>query len=277
MSRIIRLAAPGLVALLPLLAAAQPQAPVRLAMMDMMPMGGGTPANQAPMAQQAPMPMQQMQPMQPMQPMQQMRPMQPQQMQPMQPQQMQPMQQMPTQGAGQMQAPGIQQGMPMQQMPMQPGAGGAMSMCPMMSMMMQNMQNMMRMGGGQPGMMPPADGSAAMGAPMGGGNSAARLEGRIAYLRTDLRITDAQAPAWEAFAAALRSGREHLDAARDSLSGANAAADPMVRLQAYESHLMARTEAVRSTRLAFNTLFAQLDDAQKRAATTTMLPFIGTF
>lgn len=231
-------------------------------MMDMVPMGGGTAAN-APMAQQAPMqPMQQM-------PAGQM-PM------PAQPSAPQAPMQMPTQGAGQMQAPATQPGMPMQQMPMQPGAGGAMAMCPMMTMMMQNMQTMMRMGGGQPGM-PPADGSAAMAAPMGGGNSATRLEGRIAYLRTDLRITDAQAPAWEAFAAALRSGREHLDAARNSLSGANAAADPMVRLQAYESHLMARTEAVRSTRLAFNTLFAQLDDAQKRAATTTMLPFIGTF
>lgn len=252
-------------------------------MMDMMPMGGGAAANQAPMAQQAQMPMQPMQQMQPMQPMQP-QPMQPMQQMPAgqmpmpaQPSVPQAPMQMPTQGAGQMQAPASQPGMPMQQMPMQPGAGGAMSMCPMMTMMMQNMQNMMRMGGGQPSSMPPSDGSAAMGAPMGGGNSAARLEGRIAYLRTDLRITDVQAPAWEAFAAALRSGREHLDAARDSLSGANAAADPMVRLQAYESHLMARTEAVRSTRLAFNTLFAQLDDAQKRAATTTMLPFIGTF
>ena len=109
------------------------------------------------------------------------------------------------------------------------------------------------------------------------GSSAARLEGRIAYLRAELRITDAQAPAWETFAAALRAGREHLDAARAALQESGTGADPMTRLQSYENHLRARTEAIHMTRMAFNTLYGQLDDAQKRVATTTMLPFIGAF
>ena len=51
----------------------------------------------------------------------------------------------------------------------------------------------------------------------------------------------------------------------------------MARLESYENHLKARTEAVHMTRMAFNTLFGQLDDAQKRMATTSMLPFIGSF
>ena len=51
----------------------------------------------------------------------------------------------------------------------------------------------------------------------------------------------------------------------------------MTRLESYENHLKARTEAIHMTRMAFNTLYGQLDDAQKRVATTTMLPFIGAF
>ncbi|MBL8702592.1 MAG: Spy/CpxP family protein refolding chaperone [Alphaproteobacteria bacterium] len=165
--------------------------------------------------------------------------------------------------------------------PQAPTSDAVAAMCQMMAMM----QNMMRMGGMQSAPMPRQEmPGGAMAMPMMGGataadpsQSAAMLEGRIAYLRTELRITETQAPAWEAFASSLRAGREHLDAARGALQGANAAADPMARLQAYESHLTARTEAVRMTRLAFNVLFAQLDDAQKRVATTTMLPFIGAF
>ena len=169
--------------------------------------------------------------------------------------------------------------MPMGQAQQQP-----MAMCPMMQMM----QNTMRMGAAQQGMMPPMQGGAGAGMDMGMGgpmargpqpmgSSAARLEGRIAYLRAELRITDAQAPAWETFAEALRSGREHLDAARAALQESGTGADPMARLQSYENHLRARTEAIHMTRMAFNTLYGQLDDAQKRVATTTMLPFIGAF
>ena len=190
-------------------------------------------------------------------------------------------------GGGGMQAQG--QGpmpMPMGQAQQQP-----MAMCPMM---MNMMQNMMRMGAGQQQGMAPMQGGAGPGGSMGMGmgamgggamaggvqpmgSSAARLEGRIAFLRAELRITDAQAPAWERFAAALRSGREHLDAARAALQDSNTGADPMARLEAYETHLRARSEAIHTTRMAFNTLYGQLDEAQKRAATVTMLPFIGTF
>ncbi len=148
----------------------------------------------------------------------------------------------------------------------------------------------MRMGAAQPGM-PQMQGGAGSGAATGmtemGGSmtsatlptdtSVSRLEGRVAFLRSELHITDGQAPAWEIFAAALRSGREHLDAARTALQASTTGADPMARLESFENHLTSRTEAIRRTRLAFNALYSQLDDAQKQVATTTMLPFIGAF
>ncbi len=142
--------------------------------------------------------------------------------------------------------------------------------------MMEMMQNMMRMGAAQQGMPPMQGGTTAGGTPSAG-NSAARLEGHIAFLRTELRISDIQAPAWESFATALRAGRDHLDAARAALQDSNANADPMARLKSFENHLKERAEAIHTTQMAFITLHAQLDDAQKQLATTTMLPFIGAF
>lgn len=142
--------------------------------------------------------------------------------------------------------------------------------------MMEMMQNMMRMGAAPQSMPPMQPGAMAGGTPPAG-SSAARLEGRIAFLRTELRITDAQAPAWESFATALRGGREHLDAARAALQDSGANADPMARLKSFENHLRERADAIHTTQMAFITLHAQLDDAQKKQAATTMLPFIGAF
>jgi hypothetical protein len=64
-----------------------------------------------------------------------------------------------------------------------------------MGQMMQMMERMMamRQGGMSPGTMRAFD----------------RIEGQLAYLRTALRVTDAQMPQWNAFADAVRaqSGR----------------------------------------------------------------------
>src|SRR5262245_38756859 len=67
------------------------------------------------------------------------------------------------------------------------GMGGQQGM--MGSMPMTNMMGMMRMMG-----------------KMGPGMAIIdRVEGRIAFLRAELKITEAQASAWDAFAAALRT------------------------------------------------------------------------
>lgn len=142
--------------------------------------------------------------------------------------------------------------------------------------MMEMMQNMKQMAGSPAGMAP-MQGGAMAGGMQPAADSAARLEGRIAFLRTELRITDVQAPAWEAFATALRGGRGHLDAARAALQDSNANPDAMARMTSFENHLKERTEAIHSTQMAFMTLFSQLDDTQKKTANTTMLPFIGAF
>ena len=260
--------AAALVALLPLSpigAAAEERRPAfRLAMMDMMPMGGGAMPQPAPGgAMPQPAPGGAMSGMgDGKTPMGGSMPAQGQNQMPM--------------GAGNSVPPAMQGGRPTPGMaggmPAQGQAQMPMAGCGMMEMM----QNMMRTGAMPQGAAPMPGGPMA-GAMQPAGSSTARLEGRIAFLRTEIHITDAQAPAWEGFVGALRAGRDHLDAARTALQDSNANADPMARLVSFENHLKERVEAIDTTQKAFTALYSQLDDAQKQIATKNMLPFIGAF
>ena len=52
---------------------------------------------------------------------------------------------------------------------------------------------------------------------MGGMATIDHIEGRIAFLRTELKITDAQASAWDAFAEALRTNAKKLGEVRSTM------------------------------------------------------------
>jgi hypothetical protein len=103
-----------------------------------------------------------------------------------------------------------------------------------------------------------------------------RLEGRIAFLKAELQITDRQLPDWNVVADALRSSRQHLLEARKQL-----VMDDKVpgteRVERYERHLTERLEAIKSARAAFNRLYASLNDGQKQTADAILLPLIATF
>ncbi|KYG24842.1 hypothetical protein SE92_04760 [Bradyrhizobium sp. AT1] len=133
--------------------------------------------------------------------------------------------------------------------------------------MMQMMEKMMR---GQ--MSSPA----ASGAMSGPADVTERLEGRIAFLKAELQISDKQATDWNGVAEALRSSRQHLLEARkimamdDRLGSAD-------RLEHYERHLSERLEALKAARLAFTRLYASLNESQKQTADSILLPLIASF
>lgn len=104
-----------------------------------------------------------------------------------------------------------------------------------------------------------------------------RFEGRIAFLKAEIGISDAQAPAWDQFAQALRTDRQHLLDARQALSISMSQSDTLSRLAAYEHHLSMRLDALRSAQDAFTRLYGMLSDAQKRTADELALPFLETF
>jgi hypothetical protein len=139
--------------------------------------------------------------------------------------------------------------------------GGMMNMMggrmPMMDMM--RMTGMMRRGGD-------------------GMETIDRVEGRIAFLRAELKITDAQAPAWNNFADALRANAKRLGELRTSMmsqppgAGSQGLVD---RLATQEKWLAARLEGTRAMKSALADLVGTFSDEQKKDADELLAPNLG--
>ena len=134
--------------------------------------------------------------------------------------------------------------------------------------MMKMMQEMMgRHAGMMRGMM--SGGTGMQDGMMGKMMAPEHVEGRIAFLRTELKVTDAQQPLWEAVAAALRenaradAGTMQQPMADQGLPGS---------LERRERQLAARLEAVQRLRTAVEPFYAALDDTQKAAADSLLAP-----
>jgi len=153
-----------------------------------------------------------------------------------------------------------------QGMPMTMGQDGAAQMMGMMRMM--GMMGMM----GEPGRGPMA------GAGMGMGPEAMteHVEGRIAFLRAELKITPAQSPDWDRFAAALRANAKKL-AEGGTASGPGRAERLSLpqRLDREERWLEARLDGAREIKKALAGLYASFSDEQKAIAERLVPPHIG--
>lgn len=122
-----------------------------------------------------------------------------------------------------------------------------------------------------------------MGGPMMGLDSdfmLDRIDGRLAFLKTELKITDAQKEAWDDFADAVRTTAEaHNDMMRgmmeDYQSGEFLKKPLPDRLTEQEARMEARLEEVRTVKAAVEKLYAVLDDEQKKTADETVLPMMG--
>jgi len=141
----------------------------------------------------------------------------------------------------------------------------------------QNQQNpggmMGMMGPGMmgPGMMGGHDGSgpgmmrwgAAMSSTM-----ASHLEGRLAYSKAELKITEAQESLWNAYAAAARDNTKtmvgHCTAIM-SQRGTSTVSLPE-RLEEHEQLLGSQLDAIRAMNKALKPLYATLSDDQKKIA-----------
>jgi hypothetical protein len=137
----------------------------------------------------------------------------------------------------------------------------------MRDMPMMNMMRMMRM----MGMMGPGPAGMA---------TIDRVEGRIAFLRAELKITEAQAAAWNTFADALRTNAQKLGQARASMTPQPGAAQQQAptladRLDLQERWLLARLEGTRAIKSAFTTLYGTLSDDQKKTADELLAPHMG--
>jgi hypothetical protein len=100
---------------------------------------------------------------------------------------------------------------------------------------------------------------------------AKHIEGRLAFLKTELKITDAQLPLWNVFAQAMRDNATAMPAMPHAMAGMNKAVALPEKLAARETMLMAHLEAVRKLTAAADPLYIALNADQKRTADEIML------
>jgi hypothetical protein len=139
---------------------------------------------------------------------------------------------------------------------------------PMMMQMMGNMMNMMEMmmgGGGQMSM---------SGMGMSRMGMADHLEGRIAFVRAELRITDAQVKAWDDFANAIRESAKRM--ANPTMPEMPASPPELLaKLEAQEKLLSAKIEAVQALKTAFLPLHDVLTAEQRKLASDLLTAHMG--
>lgn len=102
---------------------------------------------------------------------------------------------------------------------------------------------------------------------MMGGMPLRHVEGRLAFLKTELKITPAQEPQWTKFADVVRATAKGAQGAMKPMmqAGAQAPTAPEV-LARHEKMLSTRLEAARALKGAFDPLYASLSDEQKKIA-----------
>lgn len=144
---------------------------------------------------------------------------------------------MPAPGTGDMKGgamPGMDGGMPMMRMMGMMGPGGGM---PMMRMMQGH------------------------------------VEGRLAFLKTELKITDAQMPLWNAVADAIRANAKDRMGMMEGMMGQGTTLPD--RLAAHEKMMVAHLEALRKFKSAVDPLYAALSDDQKKTADELLMGPMG--
>lgn len=97
---------------------------------------------------------------------------------------------------------------------------------------------------------------------------AERVEGSLAFLRTELHVRPDQEAAWNAFATRIRAAASQFRTARDRAAVSAPDAGLEQRLAAREARLNADLERIRACREATATLLPALDDAQRRTIDT---------
>jgi len=141
-------------------------------------------------------------------------------------------------------------------------------------MMGQEMMGPEMMG---PGMMPGMGRGGMMGMMMGGGcpmmGTMARdggapsfAEGRIAFIKAELAVTDAQSNVWEAYAAALRKTLDSMQSMQKAMMSAAQPGDPVQRLDAHIAAMDARLQSLKEVKPALAALCGALSEDQRKKA-----------
>jgi hypothetical protein len=110
---------------------------------------------------------------------------------------------------------------------------------------------------------------------MGQNGMAGHVEGRIAFLKTELNITDAQQPLWNAVADAIRTNAKAMAEMPKVMPMMGSAATLPDKLAAHEKMIAAQLDGMGKLRAAFDPLYAALSAGQKKTADGLMIGPMG--
>jgi hypothetical protein len=122
--------------------------------------------------------------------------------------------------------------------------------CPMMGMMGQGMMGQGMMGQGM----------------MGQGKLGAMAAGRLAYLKSELNITDAQADAWNGYVDAVNGRVSKLSDLRQRMMATLRTGSAVERRDARIAGMEAMLESLKAVNPAIQSLYMVLTDEQKKIA-----------
>jgi hypothetical protein len=107
------------------------------------------------------------------------------------------------------------------------------------------------------------------------------VEGRLAFLKTELKITAAQMPFWNKFAQAVRDNAKTMRSMmqgrmmQSGMTATSQSANLPNRLALRETMMTAHLDALRKLKAAVDPLYAAFSDEQKKAADQMMLSPMG--
>jgi hypothetical protein len=93
-------------------------------------------------------------------------------------------------------------------------------------------------------------------------------EGRIAFLKAELNITNSQSTAWEAFAKALKNNLQNMRGMWQSMRAVLEADAPVERLDAHVAVLESRLAALKEIKPALSDFYNALNAEQKKKPTS---------
>lgn len=120
---------------------------------------------------------------------------------------------------------------------------------------------------------------------MGQNAMAEHVEGRIAFLKTELKITDAQQPLWNAVADAMRANAKEMTDMMPMMQSMMPMMQSMMqpsgtlpeKLAAREKMMTAHLDALRKLKAVVEPLYAALNDDQKKTADELMIGPMGAW
>jgi len=104
---------------------------------------------------------------------------------------------------------------------------------------------------------------------MGEGGAPSFAEGRIAFLKAELGITDAQKAVWDSYAEALRKNLKGMQGMHQKMMAVQQAKTPLERLDAHLAAMETRLAALKGLKVgrpALARLYEALSEEQKKKA-----------